>query len=151
MFTRVLINVTHIIGYSVCIISLACGYFVSISEGEIVKENTRLLKKFLGTVLMVFPMLLMVVEITQIKLAGGLRNHFKSSKNCIDLVGIVFAFGIGSMSMAHDINDLPWMPNLILPSSSTPPRGASRSWTWAWWTGRGHRAVLVRRQVAQRT
>ena len=113
MFTSVLINVTHIIGYSVCIISLTCGYFVSISEGEIVKENTCLLKKFLETVLMVFPMLLMVVEITLIKLAGGLRNHFKSSKNCIDLVGIVFALGMGSMSMAHDISDLPWMPNLI--------------------------------------
>ena len=116
MFTLISINITHIIGYFVSIASLVGGYFVSKQqalEEETLKENTRLLQKAMGIMLLVYPMLLMAVEVMQMVSARGLRNHFKSSKNIIDLVEIMFALVIGSMSLANDINDFPWMPHLI--------------------------------------
>ena len=113
-FTCIFINLTHVLGYFISIASLICGYLVCEQrklEGND-GTNTPLLKQTLEIVLLCYPMLLMGVEITQM-MSAGIREYFRSTKNRIDLIEIVFAFVIGSMSMAIGIDDSPWMPNLI--------------------------------------
>ena len=127
---RYFVTFTHIFGYFISVAALAFGYLVSgprellnnalnngtnIGRGPKCEENQndKTLKYTLEIMLLVYPMLLMGVEITQMK-SAGLRNYIKSSKNRTDLVGIVFAFIIASVSMYHeDICRYGWIPNLI--------------------------------------
>ena len=112
-FTSMFIDLTHFIGYLISIASLACYYFVCVQRKLEISEGTKtLLKTTLELVLLFYPMLLMGVEMTQM-MSTGVRKYLKSSKNRTDLVEIVFAFTIGSMSMAKGIDKTPWMPDLI--------------------------------------
>jgi len=131
---RYFVTFTHIFGYIISAAALAFGGLASaqrkllnnalnnaLNNGTNIgggpkceeNQNDKTLKYTLEIMLLVYPMLLMGVEITQMK-SAGLRNYIKSSKNRTDLVGIVFAFIIASVSMFfEDICRYGWIPNLI--------------------------------------
>ena len=121
-FESSFVTFTHILGYMISIAVLVCGYLVSSrgleknaknhDECE-ENDNDNKLKKALEITLLVYPMLLMGVEVIQMKTEGW-RDYIKSSKNRMDLLSILFAITISLVSMSHkNICNYPWMPNLI--------------------------------------
>ena len=134
---RYFVYITHTFGYIISVACLAFGYDVSgprdnavsnatdirgsrenaVSNGTHIRgcEENRYaqLKHTLEITLLVYPMLLMGVEITQMK-SAGFKGYIDSSKNLTDLVGIVFAVIIALVSMYHkDICHYGWIPNLM--------------------------------------
>ena len=113
----IFVALIHLLGYAFTIVTLLFGYWYHREKDhDTCKANEqRPTWKMLEISLIVYPTLLLLVELIEMKTSKKWGDYFGQKKNWIDLVTIFFSLTIGLVSFwsDEDICGYLWMPNLI--------------------------------------